>query len=110
MKIDFSNTNEIVIPNFRGGEGDFHIRCVKDALCKVSMMRIQPGTFNGMHTHETDSEILYIVSGTATIKNSDGSEDVLSAGEVSYCPKGTGHSVINTGSDELVLFSVVPKQ
>lgn len=110
MKIDFTKANEIVVPNFRGGEGDFHIRCLGDALCKISMMRIQPGTFNGMHTHETDSEILYIVRGTATIKNSDGSEDVLSAGEVTYCPKGTGHSVINSGAEELVLFSVLPKQ
>lgn len=110
MKIDFTGANEIVIPNFRGGEGDFYIKCVGDPLCKISMMRIRPGTFNGMHTHETDSEILYVISGTATVKNSDGSEDVLSAGEVSYCPKGTGHSVINTGSVELVLFSVLPKQ
>jgi len=109
MKIDYEAVKEVVIPNFRGGEGDFHIKPYGDDLCKISMMRIQPGTYNGMHTHEVDSEILYVVSGTATVTNGDGSVDVLSAGDVSYCPMGTGHSVKNTGTTELVLFSVLPK-
>jgi len=109
MKINYDSLKEIIVPNFRGGEGDFFIKSFGDDYCKINIMRLQPGTYNGMHTHESDSEIFYIISGTATIKNSDGTEDVVSAGDVSYCPMGTGHSVINTGSTELVLFSVVPK-
>ena len=109
MKIDYNVLKEIVIPNFRGGEGDFFIKSYGDERCKINIMRLQPGTYNGMHTHEVDSEIFYVLSGTATITHSDGTQDTLSAGDGSYCPMGTGHSVINTGTTELVLFSVVPK-
>lgn len=40
----------------------------------------------------------------------DGKEEILKPGVCHYCPKGGEHSIINTGEDDLVLFTAVPKQ
>lgn len=37
----------------------------------------------------------------------DGNEEFLSAGTCHMCKRGSEHSVINTGSEDLVLLTVV---
>ena len=63
----------------------------------------------GLHTHEGDCEIIYILSGTGKALMDDGSEEVR-PGVCHYCPKGHRHSLINTGTEDLVFFAVIPKQ
>lgn len=38
---------------------------------------------------------------------SDGREEKLSAGVCHYCPDGHKHSIVNTGKENLVLYTVV---
>lgn len=37
----------------------------------------------------------------------DGVEELLTAGNCHICKKGSGHSIINTGNEDLELFTVV---
>lgn len=39
----------------------------------------------------------------------DGKEEILISGVCHYCPKGSSHSIINTGTEDLILFTVVPE-
>ena len=80
-----------------------------DELGKIMYGRLEPGSSIGFHSHETNSEIIYIISGKADFLYDSGKEEA-SAGECHYCPKGHSHSMINNGSEDLVFFAVVPEQ
>ena len=61
------------------------------------------------HTHEDSCEIIYVLSGTASIV-CDGVSETVEAGQAHYCPKGSTHVMKNNGDRDLVVFAVVPKQ
>ena len=109
MLIDFSNMEEQVIPGFLGGEGTFRTRMRVDELGKILHGVLEPGSTIGLHTHETSSEIIYILAGTGRVLY-DGGDEPLSAGSCHYCPKGHAHSLINDGGELLEFFAVVPNQ
>ena len=109
MLIDFSQMTETILPRFQGGEGDFRAKMYTDALGKILRGVLAPGCSIGLHTHETSSEIIYILSGTGKVLY-DGAYEPLGPGSCHYCPKGHAHSLINDGSGDLEFFAVVPVQ
>jgi len=109
MLIDFSNMEEQVIPGFLGGEGTFHARMRVDELGKIMRAALEPGSSIGLHTHETSSETIYILSGTGKVLY-EGQYEPLSAGSCHYCPKGRTHSLINDSAAPLEFLAVVPNQ
>ena len=109
MIVDFNTWEEQVIPNFRGGEKEITVRMFQDDSNKIVQGTLKPGATVGLHTHETDSEIIYILQGTGTVLY-DGAYEPVSAGVCHYCPKGHEHSLINDSEADLVFFAVVPEQ
>lgn len=109
MKLNFSRMEETALPQFRGGEGDTLLRSYSDGANKIMLGRLLPGTSIGMHCHETNSEIIYVLEGVGTML-CDGELETLPAGCGSYCPKGHSHSLRNEGESDLVFFAVVPEQ
>ena len=109
MLINFSNMEEQVIPGFLGGEGTFHARMRVDELGKIMRAALEPGSSIGLHTHDTSSEIICILSGKGKVLY-DGEYESLTAGDCHYCPKGHSHSLINDSDAMLEFFAVVPFQ
>ena len=109
MIINFNDIEETRIPKFKNGEGDTIARMRVDELGKIMYGRLEPGSSIGLHKHETNSEIIYILSGTADFIYDDGTEKT-EAGGCHYCPKGHSHSMINNGKEDLIFFAVVPEQ
>ena len=109
MIIEFDKLEETRLPQFKGGEGDTIARMREDELGKIMYGRLEPGSSIGFHKHETNSEIIYILSGTADFLYDDGTEQTR-AGGCHYGPKGHSHSMINNGDVDLVFFAVVPNQ
>ena len=109
MLIDFSAMEEQVIPGFLGGEGTFRTRMRVDELGKIMRAALEPGSSIGLHTHDTSSEIIYILSGKGKVLY-DGEYEPLTAGDCHYCPKGHSHSLINDSDAMLEFFAVVPFQ
>ncbi len=109
MNIDFKNTEPTAIPNFKGGEKFLSAKMYFDGKNRILHGCLEPGATIGMHKHETNSEIIYILSGSGkTI--TDGVEEKICAGMVHYCEKGHTHSLINDSEADLVFFAVVPEQ
>ena len=108
MLIEFEKMGETV-PRFQGGEGDFRARMHADGLGKILQGVLEPGCSIGLHTHESSSEIIYILSGTGRVL-CDGVYEPLAAGSCHYCPKGHAHSLINDSQGALTFFAVVPNQ
>ena len=98
MLIDFSKIEEVHVPNFKGGEKELLKKAYADGRNCIMLDRLMPGASIGRHTHETNSEIMYIVSGTATFTVGDTVETVQ-AGQCHYCPKGGTHMLQNRGGD-----------
>ena len=110
MKIDFDQIEETVTPRFKGGEGETRSRILFDGVNKIMRGCLMPGCTIGYHTHETSSEVIYILSGDARCLYDDG-EERLAPGQCHYCPKGHSHSLINASPTEpLTYFAIVPEQ
>ena len=107
--IDFNKIEETTLHNFYGGEGDAFFKMVVDDKNKIIKGRLPVGASIGLHTHETSSEIIFILSGTGK-QIIDGEEEILKAGDCHYCKKGQSHKFINIGNDDLVFYAVVPQQ
>ena len=72
------------------------------------MGTLEPGASIGLHTHETNSEIIYILRGKGKVLF-EGEYELVSAGLCHYCPQGCSHSLINDSDDNLTFFAVVPE-
>ena len=62
MVIDFNKIDEVANPNFKGGEGDTMFRTFNDGTNKIMRGRLEVGCSIGNHSHETNSEIIFILS------------------------------------------------
>ena len=109
MLIRFDELEELSIPHLNGGTGSVDAKMFDDSSNKIMLSRLPEGASIGMHPHYTSSEINYVLSGTG-VARCDTTEEPLSPGCCHYCPKGSSHSITNTGTEDLVLFTVVPEQ
>ncbi len=108
MLINFEEIDESVMPEFKGGNKEFKAKIFQDNNNKILKGRLEPGASIGIHTHETNSEIIYILEGIGkTIFNDEYTQ--VESGDCHYCPKGEDHSLINTGKKDLVFFAVIPE-
>ena len=96
-------------PNFKGGEKSLYAKMFHDEKNRIIYGKLIPGASIGVHTHETNSEIIYITKGTGRVLM-DGEYEKLEAGMCHYCPKGHTHSLMNDSDAELEFFAVVPEQ
>lgn len=110
MRIDFNTHPHTVVPEFKGGLGQLDAQMFLDpSIGKVLTARLEPGCTVGLHRHETDCEVIYILSGKGHA-NVDGVREELEPGVCTYCPKGSEHELIPDGPDDLVFFAVVANQ
>lgn len=107
--IDFTTIPESPLPRFKDGEGTFLARFAGDGNCKILQGRLPAGATIGLHTHEDTAEIIFFLSGTGRMLL-DGSEETIAAGLCHYCPKGSSHTMINDGDEDITFYAVVPRQ
>lgn len=109
MKLAYSEIETELFPNFKGGEGNLHAKMFSDGKNRILYGRLEPNSTIGMHCHETNSEIIYILSGDGKCI-CDGQTEYFKPGDVHYCPKGHQHSLQNNSSkDSLEFFAVIPE-
>lgn len=106
MLINFNEIDELTIPGMNGGTGEMAAKMFMDEYGKIIPCRIHAGGSIGSHRHAASDDINYIISGTGKAV-CDGNEELLMAGTCHICRKGSEHSIINTGSDDLVMLTVV---
>ena len=109
MTINWAEIPEQALRNFKGGDGITWVKMYSDGQNRMLMARILPGSSIGEHTHETNSEILHVLSGTARVIM-DGKIEYVQAGQTHYCPKGMGHSLINDSDADLEFLAIIPEQ
>ena len=106
MRIDFDRIGESVQEHFKGGEGTFCPKMYTDEHNKIMYARLLPHSSIGLHTHEGNSEVIFILSGSGKVLY-EGEYISLKAGDCHYCPMGCSHSLINDTDADLTLYAVV---
>lgn len=106
MIIDFDKIAEQIVPNFKGGEKEYHVRTYVDEHNRIMRGRLHPGATIGYHKHETNSEIYYILRGTGYLLTDSG-EEIVEAGQAHYCRPGESHSLQNRGESDLEFIAIV---
>jgi len=72
---------------------------------QVVLMSLKPGEEIGKEVHETVDQILVFVSGNGEAVLGDESMSV-SKGTLTFVPAGTQHNFVNTGAEDLKLFTI----
>ncbi|MDE5740857.1 MAG: cupin domain-containing protein [Oscillospiraceae bacterium] len=106
MLIDFNTVKEVTAHGMNNGTGSMTTKMYMDEQRKIIPCTIHSGGSIGLHRHMTSDDIKYILSGTGKAI-CDGKEEPLRSGCCHICKKGSEHSIINVGDDDLVLLTVV---
>lgn len=109
MKIEFGGLTEKRIEEFNGGKGAINLKSIEKNDVKFLSARLEPGSSVGMHKHLDTCEIIIILSGKAKAI-CDGETEMLVAGSCHFCPRGSSHTLMNIGEDDLVFVAAVPRQ
>ena len=92
----------------KGGKGPLDSRSFSDDNVKIMYSTLRPGSSTGLHTHNGNSEVIYIISGEATFHYDDITE-VARVGQCHYCPEGHSHYMENLTDHDLVYLAIVPQ-
>ena len=106
MLINFNEMPERTAPGMNNGTGEMTARMYMGNGGKIIPRRIHAGGSIGNHKHETSDDINYVLSGTGKAI-CDGELEILTPGCCHICKKGSQHSIINTGQDDLCLLTIV---
>lgn len=106
MLINFNEMPSRTAPGMNGGTGEMTAKMYVGENGKIIPCTIHKGGSIGLHIHSTSDDINYVISGSGKAI-CDGVEEELVAGVCHVCPKGSEHSIINIGNDDLVLITVV---
>lgn len=108
MKIDFNELETITMPGMNDGTGMMTVRMYNDDNYRIIPTVLHPGCSIGCHTQENGDDLNYIISGFGKAVCDD-SEEELGPGMMHICPKGSRHSISNTGDEDLVMLTIVVK-
>ena len=67
MIIDFKHMEEQILPNFKGGEKAYAVKKFTDGRNMIMHGRLESGASIGLHTHEGNCEMFYIIEGTGKV-------------------------------------------
>jgi len=96
----------------RGGKGSVEILHIfkqeelkgKARLC--AKITLEPGCSIGLHQHDNEEEIFYVIQGKGTVDD-NGTLSEVKAGDAILTGNGASHSIENTGDSTLELMAVI---
>lgn len=103
---------EAQVENMRGGKGavTFKYLLNPDEFHEKGRLfaqnTIPVGASIGMHLHEGEFEIFYILQGTGTYYNNEEKFEIK-AGDMAYLDVDNSHSLENTGDEPLVFMALI---
>ena len=86
-----------------------HLLSPEQLAGKVRMfakVTVFPGKEIAWHEHHGEAESYYILSGTG-VYNDNGRAYPVKAGDITYCPDGSGHGIRCSGQENLVFIALI---
>jgi len=104
LKVETEENSRGISKLFINDLADFQTRNPK--LRTFALAKLIPGEEVEFHIHDGECEYYYIISGNAAY-NDNGVEVILSSGDTTFTPSGTGHGIKNTGNDDLEFIALI---
>lgn len=108
MVINFDEYPVVVKSQFKGGNKDYLVQTFEDKDNRIMHGRLEPGASIGLHLHEENSEVYYILKGKAELIYDD-TRETVQPGQAHYCPVGHSHSLMNNGDEDLEFLAIVSR-
>ncbi|MBO4368807.1 MAG: cupin domain-containing protein [Desulfovibrio sp.] len=95
-----------------GGPGKLHsdIILAKDEFAGKGRLFnhcvLHPGEAVGTHPHSGEFEVYYILAGEGQYDD-NGTKQTVKAGDMTLCPSGESHGLLNTGSEDLEFIALI---
>lgn len=100
MIIDFKHMEEQILPNFKGGEKAYAVKKFTDDRNMIMHGRLESGASIGLHTHEGNCEMFYIIEGTGKVLM-DGEYERVEAGMCTIARKVIHTALLMTATPTL---------
>ncbi len=97
--MQYKHINKLTIEN-----NDFRRELFTNSHSQVVLMSIKPGEDIGKEVHQVDQILVFVQGAARAIVG--GEELEVGAGDMVDVPAGTEHNFINTGSDDVKLYTV----
>ena len=100
------------IENMSGGAGYIlkEVLLGKEEMgeyCKLfGQVTLKPGCEIGYHEHHGETETYYIVKGSG-VYTDNGEKYPVETGDVTFCKEGSGHGLLNTGDEDMVIIALI---
>lgn len=100
------------ITNMRNGKGEvdiLHLIEKQSLFGKARLfakLSVKPGSSIGLHKHENEFEIFYVLSGKGLF-NDNGNIIPVQAGDICFTAPGETHSIENTTQQDLELLATI---
>lgn len=101
------------VQNLRGGNGTlkiYHIQSpeqLKNAGRMYARIIFEPGSSVGWHQHVGETEPYYILKGTGTFIDNDGSKTEVGPGDICEIEDGQWHSLENNSDEDLEIMALI---
>ena len=101
-----------IVKQMFGGPGEMEARQIlnegefADKGRLFNHVTLKPGAAIGKHRHNNEFEVYYILSGHGTYDD-NGTPVEVGPGDVTCCPRGEQHAILNTGSENLELIALI---
>lgn len=99
--------------NMRGGDGSVRMTSLISGPEELqnkgrlfNIITLEPGCSIGYHVHENETELFYIIKGTA-IYNDGGEETPISVGDVAIVEPGNSHGIANRADETCELVALI---
>lgn len=112
MIISPTETVTDVRHEMRGGKGDVVLHVAKpdgglpDHARLIGEIHLAPGTSIGIHTHEGECEVFYILEGRG-VYHDNGQARAVKPGDICICPSGECHGIANQEDTLLRVFATI---
>ncbi|MDD3348253.1 MAG: cupin domain-containing protein [Bacilli bacterium] len=109
MLTSFNKEKQQEVLNMRGGEGRVFIEKLEPRLHHMKMYArivIPAGSSIGFHFHETDEEMVYVLSGKGEVTMGE-QKMIMNEGAINITKQSESHSIKNIFSEDLVLLAII---
>lgn len=79
----------------------------QQAIKEMKYLVLLPGDSIGVHEHKNNEDCYLICSGKGLYIETDGSEHIVTTGDMTICRAGQSHGLVNIGEVPLVFFAVL---
>jgi len=79
----------------------------KSKIHEIHLWRISPGEWIYPHIHPNNDDIWYFIQGTGEYYLSSKETKTVEPGEIAVAAPGEVHGVFNSGSEDIIVYSVL---